>query len=70
MVHGDDGSDSGSKKEQIDIITNHFQKIFTIETKELLPTIPSCEMKTPFNGIEIQKAAESLKNRKVWVTIT
>ena len=35
-----------------------------METKELLPTIPPCEMKTPFTGVEIQKAAESLKNRK------
>ena len=35
-----------------------------METKELLPTIPPCEMKTPFTGLEIKKAAESLKNRK------
>ena len=38
--------------------------MFTMETKELLPTIPLSEMKTPFAGIEIQKAAERLKNRK------
>ena len=38
--------------------------MFTIEMKEELSTIPPCEMKTPFTGVEIQKAAESLKNRK------
>ena len=64
IVQGEDGSIAGSEKEQITLIMKHFEKMFTMETKEVLPTIPPCEMKKPFTGVEIQKAAESLKNRK------
>ena len=64
IVQGEDGSIAGSEKEQITLITEHFKNMFTMETKELLPTIPPCEMKTSFTGAEIQKAAESLKSRK------
>ena len=64
VEQGEDGSIAGSEKEQITVITKHFTKMCTNETKELLPKIPPCEMKTPFTGIVIQKAAESLKNRK------
>ena len=64
IVHKEDGRIAGSEKEQINAITKHFEKIFKFETKELIPTIPPHEMKAPFTGKEIQKAAESLKNRK------
>ena len=63
IVQGEDGSIAHSEKEHITVITKHLKKVFMMETKELLPTMPRCEMKTPFTGIEIQKAAESLKNR-------
>ena len=64
IIHKEDDSIAGSEKEQINVITKYFEKIFEMETKEQIPIIPSHEMKAPFTGKKIQKAAESSKNRK------
>ena len=54
----------GLKKEQANIVTEHFKNMFTAVTTHEPIVIKPAEMKTPFTTEEIEKASKSMKNRK------
>ena len=64
IVQGEDNMLAGSEKEQADIITTHFRKMFTVENKEKHIETPPTKMYIPFTPDEVTKAAKSMKNNK------
>ena len=63
LVDGEDGQVT-DEKEQVQIISDFFEKMFRSEEAEEMPKIPPQEMKIPFTGEEVRKAVKSLKNNK------
>ena len=63
LVDGENGVIT-DEKQQVEIISNFFEKTFKSEGAEEIPITPPKEMKTPFTGDEIKKAVNSLKNNK------
>ena len=64
IIHKEDDSIAGSEKEQINVITKYFEKIFEMETKEQIPIIPSHEMKAPFTGKKNTKCSRKFEEQK------
>jgi hypothetical protein len=56
----------GSESVQVEIITQHFQKLFTIPNNEYenKPTFKPAKLKNPFTKDEISKTSKRLKNQK------
>ena len=63
LVNGENGV-ATDEKQQVEIITDFYEKIFRSEDAEEMQTIPPTEMKTHFTGDEVQRAVKSLKNNK------
>ncbi len=63
VVEGKEGLVT-KEKEQAEIITDFFEKMFSSEDAEEMPHIPPTEMRNPFATEEIEKAVKSLKNDK------
>ena len=63
LVDGENGVIT-DEKQQVEIISNFFEKTFKSEGAEEIPITPPKEMKTPFTGDEVKKAVKSLKNNK------
>ena len=63
IVQGQHGLTT-NEKEQAEIITDFFNKMFHQETEEEIPDIKPAEMKKPFTAEEIAKAVDSMKNNK------
>ena len=53
-----------SESKKVDIITQHFKKIFADTNSAEITQHPPCENCPPYNKQEIEKAAKKLKHRK------
>ena len=63
-VHNDDKQIVGTEKEQVEAITQHFQRVLGPPSVENTKSYPPTQMTKPFTAGEIQKAAKSMKNGK------
>jgi hypothetical protein len=63
IVEGEKGI-AISEKQQVEIVSQHFQKIFHQEDQEKIQYIEPQEMRYPFSAKEVQDAANNLGNNK------
>ena len=65
IVKDKEGKVVTTEEEQIKIISHYFKSMLAPESKsDNIITLQPKPMDTPFNGSEIQKSAEKLKNRR------
>ena len=63
LVNGEDGLIT-DEEEQVEIITNFFEKVFNNENMEEMDEIQPIKMKQKFKAKEVETAIKSLKNNK------
>ena len=63
VVEGENGL-ATNEKQQAEIITDHFNKVFVKEDEKEIENIEPKEMTTPFTEKEVQAAVKSLSNNK------
>ena len=64
VIYDKEGMAVGTDKEQVKIITEHYTSFFENKDGDKILDIKPIAMKKSFTGVEIQKAANKLKNNK------